>query len=278
MQINYIDDNSSERLPEPESFDNIFANIGELRELQHIHTAAMMQLRLKFEILNSEFRVHHHRNPIHHIESRLKSTRSMYNKLVQRGFPTSIESAKKNLNDIAGVRVVCCYIDDVYDMEDIMKFLEDNNAYLDCANDDINTTNANGRMVARLLTTVSQNEIERTSERTKIGLAGAIKVGNIPHRAPFGYKHVDKKLVPDEATKDQIIRIFNLYYEGNSYQTISNLYNKEKVFGKTNWCDGTILKIIENEIYKGDFVHGKRTNNPTYYENVVEPLVSKELW
>ena len=162
----------------------------------------------------------------------------------------------------------------VYDMEDIMKFLEDNNAYLDCANDDINTTNANGRMVARLLTTVSQNEIERTSERTKIGLAGAIKVGNIPHRAPFGYKHVDKKLVPDEATKGQIIRIFNLYYEGNSYQTISNLYNKEKVFGKTNWCDGTILKIIENEIYKGDFVHGKRTNNPTYYENVVEPIVS----
>ena len=49
----------------------------------------------------------------------------------------------------------------VYDMEDIMKFLEDNNAYLDCANDDINTTSANGRMVARLLTTVSQNEIER---------------------------------------------------------------------------------------------------------------------
>ena len=166
----------------------------------------------------------------------------------------------------------------VYDMEDIMKFLEENNAYLDCANDDINTTNANGRMVARLLTTVSQNEIERTSERTKIGLAGAIKVGNIPHRAPFGYKHENKKLVPDETTKDKIIRIFNLYYEGNSYQTISNLYNEEKVFGKTNWCDGTIQKIIENEIYKGDFVHGKRTNNPTYYENVVEPLISKELW
>ena len=166
----------------------------------------------------------------------------------------------------------------VYDMEDIMKFLDENNAYLDCANDDINTTNANGRMVARLLTTVSQNEIERTSERTKIGLAGAIKVGNIPHKTPFGYKHENKKLVVDETTKDEVIRIFNLYYEGNSYQTISNLYNKEKVFGKTNWCDGTIQKIIENEIYKGDFVHGKRTNSPTYYENVVEPLVSKELW
>ncbi len=48
--------------------------------------------------------------------------------------------------------------------------------------------------------------------------------------------------------------------------------------GKTNWKDYTILKILSNEIYKGDFVHGKRTNNPTYYENVVEPIVTKELW
>ena len=166
----------------------------------------------------------------------------------------------------------------VFDWEKIIRFLEENNAYLDCANDDINTTNANGKMISRILTSVSQNEIERTSERTKIGLAGAIKEGHIPHKAPFGYKRVDKILVPDESTKNDIIRIFNLYHEGNSYQTISNIYNKEKVMGKTNWKDSTILKILSNEIYKGDFVHGKRTNNPTYYENVVEPIVTKELW
>ena len=166
----------------------------------------------------------------------------------------------------------------VLDWEYILNFLEQNDAYLDCANDDINTTNANGKMISRILTSVSQNEIEKCSERTKVGLAGAIKEGHIPHKAPFGYKHVDKKLVPDEATKDQIIRMFNLYYEGNSYQTISNLYNKEKVFGKTNWLDSTILKILQNEIYKGDFVHGKRSKNPRYYQNVVEPIVSKELW
>ncbi len=52
-------------------------------------------------------------------------------------------------------------------MKHIMKFLEENNSYLDCANDDINTTNVNGKLVARLLTSVSQNEIERTSERSK---------------------------------------------------------------------------------------------------------------
>ena len=166
----------------------------------------------------------------------------------------------------------------VYDWENIIKFLEENNAYLDCANDDINTTNANGKMISRILMSVSQQEIERTSERTKIGLAGAIKVGHSPHQAPLEYKHEDKKLVIDYATKDVVIRIFNMYHEGISYQTISNIYNKEKVMRKTNWKDSTILKILSNEIYKGDFVHSKRTNNPTYYENVVEPLVTKEFW
>jgi len=166
----------------------------------------------------------------------------------------------------------------VYDMEGIMKFLDENNAYLDCANEEINTTNSSGKMVARLLTTVSQNEIERTSERTKFGLAGAIRYGHIPARAPLGYKHVDKKLVPDPLTKDIVIRIYNLYFEGKSYFNIATIFNEEKVLDKTNWKDTTILRIIANEVYKGDYVHGKRTKHPTYYENVVEPLISKEMW
>ena len=159
-----------------------------------------------------------------------------------------------------------------------MKFLEENDAYLDCVNDDINTTNANGKMVSRILMSVSQQEIERTSERTKVGLAGAIKQGHIPHQAPLGYKHENKKLVIDHLTKDVVIRIFELYHKGMSYQKISTLFNKEQVLGKTNWRDSSIVAILENEIYKGDFVHGKRTKHPTYYENVVEPIVSKEMW
>lgn len=78
----------------------------------------------------------------------------------------------------------------IYDWENLMTFLDENDAYLDCANDDINTTNANGKMISRILTSVSQNEIERTSERTKIGLAGAIKQGHLPcikwHQLIFG--------------------------------------------------------------------------------------------
>lgn len=166
----------------------------------------------------------------------------------------------------------------IFDWENLITFLDENNAYLDCANDEINTTTANGKMISRLLMSVSQNEIERTSERTKVGLAGAIKSGHIPHVAPLGYKHKDKKLVIDYATKDIVVRIFDLYYNGYSYQKISNLFNEEKVLGKDNWRDSTIQTILENEIYKGDFVHGKRTKHPTYYEDVVEPIISKEMW
>ena len=166
----------------------------------------------------------------------------------------------------------------IFDWEKLMTFLDENDAYIDCANDEVNTTNANGKMISRLLMSVSQNEIERTSERTKVGLAGAIKQGHLPSQAPLGYKHENKKLVIDYSTKDVVVRIFELYYNGNSYQTISNILNKEQVLGKTNWRDSTITAILENEVYKGDFVHGKRTKHSTYYENVVEPLVSKEMW
>jgi site-specific DNA recombinase len=117
----------------------------------------------------------------------------------------------------------------VYDMEFIMKFLEENDAYLDCANEEINTTNSSGKMVARLLTTVSQNEIERTSERTKFGLAGAIKEGHIPGKNPLGYKRDGKKLVIDPLTKDIVKRIYDLYFEGKSYSNIATILIKEEI-------------------------------------------------
>lgn len=166
----------------------------------------------------------------------------------------------------------------VYDWENILKFLEENKAYLDCANDDINTTNANGKMISRILTSVSQQEIERTSERTKIGLAGAIKDGHIPCRTPLGYKRVEKKLVVNESTKGVIVRMFELYHKGKSFQTIANIYNEEKVLGKTNWCDSTIETMLKNEIYKGDFVHSKKGEKPTYYSNVAPAIIERNLW
>lgn len=166
----------------------------------------------------------------------------------------------------------------VYDIEKLMKSVNDNDCDIDCMADESNTTTSNGRMVMRIMTSVSQNEIEKCSERTKFGMVGAIKAGHIPNKCPLGFKRNKKKLVPDPLTKDIVIRVFDLYLEGKSYQTIANIYNEEKVLGKTNWRDSTINHIITNELYKGDYLHGKRTKKPTYYENVVEPIVSKQKW
>ena len=165
----------------------------------------------------------------------------------------------------------------VFDWEKIIRFLEENDAYLDCANDDINTTNANGKMISRILTSVSQNEIERTSERTKFGMVGAIKEGHIPGKVPYGYKKNGKNLEVDPISSLVIKDIFDMYSKGNSYFIISEKLNKQKALNKTNWFDGTIRKIIMNPIYMGDYITRKGQPTEKYYENVVEPLVSKEM-
>ena len=117
-------------------------NYHEIRAMQHLYNAAIKEICTKLEILNDEFKVTYSRNPIHHIESRLKSTDSIIKKLAKRGYPLSIDSAKKNLNDIAGIRVVCYYIDDVYSVEEAL--LRHSDLKLVDRTDYIKTPNYNG--------------------------------------------------------------------------------------------------------------------------------------
>ncbi len=100
--------------------ERMFEEYRELASLEHLYNAAIRQLTIKFEILNDEFKVKYERSPIHHIESRVKTTASIVNKLLKRGAEVTPESARENINDIAGVRVVCCYIDDVYSVADML--------------------------------------------------------------------------------------------------------------------------------------------------------------
>ena len=172
----------------------------------------------------------------------------------------------------------------VRDLEELISQLEQYNTYLVCDRDDVNTSTANGRFFVRMLTVLSQLEIEIVSERTKFGLNGAIKSGHLPGTIPLGYKKDNnKKTVIDETTKDIVIRIFNMYLEGKSYQQISNILNDEKILSPRNWRDTTIMRIIDNKIYIGDFVQhkaGGKTKNkePIIYMNVVEPIISRAMW
>ncbi len=104
----------------PEDLTRLFHNYQDLLEMQQLYNAAIKEIQTKLEILNDEFKVRYMRNPIHHIESRLKTPQSILKKLNRRHYEVSLASAKKNLNDIAGIRVVCCYIDDVYRVADML--------------------------------------------------------------------------------------------------------------------------------------------------------------
>ena len=172
----------------------------------------------------------------------------------------------------------------VRDLEELISVLEQYNCFLLCDRDDVNTSTANGRFFVRMLTVLSQLEIEIVSERTKFGLNGAIKSGHIPGQRPFGYKSAeDKKMIIDNTTRPYVEKIFDMYLEGKSFQQIANYFKKNKIFTKKNWKDTTIQKIIDNKIYMGDYEQykriGKQVNlEPIVYMNVVEPIISRAKW
>lgn len=90
------------------------------RELMSYYRCAMMEVSTKFNVLDEELSLQYDRNPIEAIKTRLKSPESIMDKLSRRGLPFSAESIEQNLNDIAGVRVICAYISDIYMLRDAM--------------------------------------------------------------------------------------------------------------------------------------------------------------
>ena len=103
----------------------LYHDYQEYLQFQHLYQAAVQSIQMRLEVLNEEFSVKYAASPIHHIESRLKSPASMAAKLQSRGHEVSIENAKQYLNDIAGVRVVCRFLEDVYDVEKAFMMQED---------------------------------------------------------------------------------------------------------------------------------------------------------
>ncbi|MBE6638538.1 MAG: GTP pyrophosphokinase family protein [Ruminococcaceae bacterium] len=103
----------------------LFGDEQKILEFELLNRAAIRQLELKLEILNEEFQTRYAHNPIHHVESRLKSRKSIAKKLIKKGMEPTVENAMRYINDIAGVRVVCCYIDDVYSVADMLSSQQD---------------------------------------------------------------------------------------------------------------------------------------------------------
>lgn len=171
----------------------------------------------------------------------------------------------------------------VRDLEELISQLEKYNTYLVCDRDDVNTSTANGRFFVRMLTVLSQLEIEIVSERTKFGLNGAIKSGHLPGQVALGFKKDgNRKTIIDPATAPIVKRVFDLYLQGKTFLQISNIFNEEKVLNK-NWKDTHIERIINNRLYMGDYEMYKRLKEwknvePVIYMNVVDPIIPRYIW
>ena len=86
----------------------------EFKRLMSYYTCAMMEVETKFKVLDEEFSLQHDMNPINTIKKRLKKPMAIYNKLLRRGYEYSIENVEDYIYDVAGIRIVCTFLDDVY--------------------------------------------------------------------------------------------------------------------------------------------------------------------
>lgn len=112
--------------PQNELQGQILKDTEEFMKLENLYESAIREISTKLEILDDEFQIQFQRNPIHHMECRLKTPSSIFDKLKRKGLEISVKSARENITDIAGIRVICNYIDDIYMIADLL-----------CAQDDI---------------------------------------------------------------------------------------------------------------------------------------------
>lgn len=98
----------------------IMSQMIEFKELMMMYSCAIKKIRTKFEILDAEFNVRNRRNPINLIHTRLKSPRSILEKMNRNNIPFSIGNLEANINDVAGIRIICPYVDDIYQISDAL--------------------------------------------------------------------------------------------------------------------------------------------------------------
>ncbi len=110
-----LDDRPGELLEEAKPFINLMMQ----------YKCAIMEVETKFRVLDAEFSLEYNRNPFESIKSRLKSPLSIYEKLRRKGYTVTVENIEKHLNDVAGIRVICSFPDDIYRLADLISKQDD---------------------------------------------------------------------------------------------------------------------------------------------------------
>ena len=100
--------------------DILISQARQFQQVMMMYTCAIREVKTKLEVLNDELSVRNQRNPIEMIKSRVKKPMSIVEKLQCKGLPISLEAMVDNLDDVAGIRVICSFVDDIYDVADML--------------------------------------------------------------------------------------------------------------------------------------------------------------
>lgn len=122
--------------------DKLLERTEPFRKMMTFYECALMEVETKFKVLNTELSLHQDHNPIEDIRPRLKSFDSITEKMLRRGFPLSVDSMEENINDIAGIRIICGYPSDIYDLSEA--FLKQDDIRLLSRKDYIKNPKTNG--------------------------------------------------------------------------------------------------------------------------------------
>lgn len=109
----------------PEDPEELLGTAEQLQQVLMMYNCAIREVKTKLEVLNDELSIKNSRNPIEFITSRVKKPMSIVQKLKRKGFAISFESVMENLNDVAGIRVICSFVDDIYAVAEMLKKQDD---------------------------------------------------------------------------------------------------------------------------------------------------------
>lgn len=147
---------------------------------------AMLEVETKLKVLNEEFRLRHERNPIASISTRLKSMESIDGKLRRKNLPITLEAIEKELSDVAGIRVICGFLDDIYMLADCL--LEQDDIKLIARKDYIKNPKPNGYRSLHLILEVPiflQNEKKYVKVEVQIRTVAMESWANLEHRLRY---------------------------------------------------------------------------------------------
>ncbi len=168
------------------SAEEIKEMIDAMRAMMSYYRCAMLEIETKFKVLNEQFSLQHERNPIESIKCREKSIESIQEKLSRKGLPLTMEAIESNLNDVAGVRVICSFVDDIYMLADCL--LQQDDVRLIERKDYIKNPKPNGYRSLHLIVEVPvflQNEKKMVRAEVQLRTIAMELWANLEHRLRY---------------------------------------------------------------------------------------------